>query len=265
MKRRQRANSVEADLHDITSIHETMRRHAKEVGNVTTSESHARRVIIEIEETQRRRVTAHARVGLRDIAFKRTRADQQSRPPPMVAAMGDLFMKSKAKDEAAREERDRQRFEARQERIRRYKATQREVLDRIATTRATAEDKRHEHIVAERHRRREALQFSHDSILDERSYSAMGVVEDRKRRKRDQEAAEHHRRVELRNRIAAGRDRSASPSLFLKLPPLFQRDSSDMRTDLKLLRMLRDESAARSSIPIDEFFVDSARTRTPSI
>ena len=230
MKRRQRANSVEADLQDLGQLHDSIRRNQAAIGVVVTDESHARRAVDAQAKKAAKRITVDFEAGLKDLEAKRAKADQRAKPPPMVAAMGDLFLKSRAQDREAKEAEERARVAERHAAIEKYKHRQRRMLEKSASTRAAEDAQRYDFISEERVRRRAALDFSRQQLNDQRSKTVMGMTEARDERRSKRLGTEAEIRNATRSRIDADKECSRSPSLFLQLPPLFHHQQTVVNT-----------------------------------
>ena len=251
MKRRGgRSNSVTADLAELHGIHETLRRHQVEQGELFTEQKHARGKI-ERSEAQQFHMIAHTAAAERkEIEILRAKADAKAKPPPMVAAMGELFLKSRAIDREKKDALQKQRAAEKVAKIESYKRRQERLLERTAAAKAAEAESRQAFATDERKRRLAALEHSLVSLRDERSRSVMSMIEERQERRSQRLQREAEARAATREAIDRDRAASCSPSLFLQLPPLVGVASKWTRsdvaaTDKAVLRQLREDEALR--------------------
>jgi hypothetical protein len=255
MKRRARANSVEADLNELNALHESIRRSNVQAGVLVTEESHTRNEYCARENAARRRLERDAESDRKNINARVDKANQRAKPPPMVAAMGELFLKSRERDREIRALKEAERLGARQARIDREKRNQRRLIQAMSEERSAVDDQRHERIFVARQRQRAALECSREVMNDRRCRSVMSMIEERIDRKARKCTEDHERRAAVRVRMDADRSASPSPSLFLKLPPL-NVNNGKQDVNSHLVRALREDDALRASpLPLDDDFV----------
>jgi hypothetical protein len=262
MKRRQRVNSVEGDLLELGALHDALRRDRRELTGVATSEGYERRAVEETEGKARRQLMRIKEREKKDVQLNATKEALKAAPPPMVAAMGELFLKSRELDRQMKETRRQARGEEHQRELLRYRAKQQRLLHKMHVERAALEEKRHEHIAGERQRRSAALEHSREVLADTRSRSCMSMAIERRERRQGRVRADQERLAVIRGRIDDDHRRSLSPSRFLQLPPLHSTQTSrprDEPTDSRLLKILRASDKLKAATPIDEWFCDSSR------
>ncbi len=126
MKRRARVNSIEIDLAELNAIHQSIRQVRLETADFASTEHRKRCELEDAEEASRKRLYKGFERRHKDLVQLKLRSDQAAKPPPMVAMLGELFLKSK-------------------ERIDELRAAQ-EALRRTQKIQAIAKYKRQQHV-----------------------------------------------------------------------------------------------------------------------
>lgn len=223
-RRRVRSNSVDADLTDLDSLRHTLRATQSARTELLTLESRSR-FNISSSERKLRENMERLFVQEKKLIELRARINQPPLPGQAISKMGELFLLSKAMEKSRREHLKadhvskqhrsiidyRQRFEQK-----RMKAAVEAEAKQIDTQNAVA---------ATRGDRRRAIAETAAIVHQKHRLDAEEVKMTLKEQRRKKESVEGAWLCSQRRRIQDERSRSLSPTMFLKLPPLF--DPSD--------------------------------------
>jgi hypothetical protein len=247
MKRRARVNSIEIDLAELNAIHQSIRQVRLETADFASTEHRQRCELEDAEEASRTRLYKGFERRHKDLVQLKLRSDQAAKPPPMVAMLGELFLKSKERIDELRAAQEVLRRTQKIQAIAKYKRQQHVRLRHARDAQLSVEVATREKLADERHRRRDALDISEALLHDSRSLSACAIREQNQIMRRKREEVREAELARLRQHVAEERKHSSSPSLFLQLPPLFARSGRSSASDAQMASKLRREEGLRAT------------------
>ena len=238
MKRRHRSNSVDADVHELETLRRTMRGNEADRNALIAHEAKYRKVLLHNEGVERGQLRDVFVEKLRRLDL-RARVAAAAQPKGFVAELGNILAKSREQERQTKAQQAREMHDVKQQAVNATKRKLQRLRERHAAQDESLRQERLKAAASQREVNSTRHAAAKQALADERAATVLAVRQEGDRLRTLRKEKETAERQRHRRHIDDEKEHSCSPSLFLKLPPLFgpgERSTPDV-----MLQTLRKE------------------------